>query len=52
MIGIDVSFLCFVLIVMVLVFLITNFLIRKREMMKVTKTGNKHIKENNHKESF
>jgi uncharacterized protein YjcR len=29
---------------MVLVILLTNFIIRKREMMKVTQIGNKHIK--------
>jgi hypothetical protein len=29
---------------MVLVILLTNFLIRKREMMKVTQKANKHIK--------
>jgi nitrate/nitrite-specific signal transduction histidine kinase len=34
----------FFLIVMVLVILLTNVLIRKREMMKVTQKENKHIK--------
>jgi ABC-type antimicrobial peptide transport system permease subunit len=44
MIYIEVSFLYLVLIMMVLVIFLTNVLIRKREMMKVTQIANKHIK--------
>jgi hypothetical protein len=44
MVGTEVSFLLFVLIVMLLVNLLTNVLIRKREMMKVTQKVDKHIK--------
>jgi Flp pilus assembly protein TadB len=45
MVGIEVSFLYFVLVVMALVILLTNVLIRKGEMMKVTQKENTHIKE-------
>jgi hypothetical protein len=37
---------------MVLVIFITNVLIRKREMMKVTQISNKHIKENEPQRKF
>ena len=44
MVSTEVSFLNLFLIVMALVIFLTNVLIRKREMMKVTQKANKHIK--------
>jgi hypothetical protein len=43
MVGIEVIFLYFVLIVIVLVIFLANVLIRIREMMKVTQNENTHI---------